>query len=169
MTFFFTTVTLAGAIMTDDFAVRRATPDDIPTILFHRRSMFTEMGVGTPEALNTMEIGFEPWLRRKMAQEHYLGWMATTENGEIAAGAGLWLMDWPPTVIEPGSLRAYMLNVYTNPEYRKRGLAHRLTQTIINWCKENGYHLLVLHASDAGRPIYESIGFKLSNEMRLLL
>jgi hypothetical protein len=48
-------------------------------------------------------------------------------------------------------------------------LAHRLTQTIIDWCRANGYHLLVLHASDAGRPIYESMGFKLGNEMKMKL
>ena len=155
--------------MSDRFAVRRATLDDVPTILFHRRSMFAEMGIGTAEALDAMEIGFEPWLRRKLAEEHYLGWMVTTESGEVIAGAGLWLMEWPPTVIEPGALRAYMLNVYTHPPYRKQGLAHRLTQTIIDWCKANNYRLLVLHASDAGRPVYESLGFKLSNEMRLIL
>jgi GNAT superfamily N-acetyltransferase len=155
--------------MSDSFAVRRATLDDVPAILYQRRSMFSEMGVGTPETLQAMEIGFEPWLRKRMAEERYLGWFVMTAMGEIAAGAGLWLMEWPPTVIEPGALRAYMLNVYTEHAYRNHGLAHRLTQTIIAWCKDNGYRLLVLHASDAGRPVYESLGFQLSNEMRLIL
>jgi GNAT superfamily N-acetyltransferase len=155
--------------MTEGFTIRRATLDDVPTILYHRRAMFTEMGVGTSAEMDAMEAAFEPWLCQKMVEKHYLGWLVVAENGETAAGAGLWLMEWPPTVIESNALRAYMLNVYTQPAYRKRGLAHQLTQTIIGWCKENGYHLLVLHASDAGRPVYESMGFQLSNEMKLRL
>lgn len=155
--------------MSDSFAIRRAALEDVPTILYQRRSMFSEMGVGTPETIHTMEIGFEPWLRRRMAEERYLGWFVVAESGEIAAGAGLWLMEWPPTVIEPGPLRAYMLNVYTEHKYRNHGLAHRLTQTIIAWCKDNGHRLLVLHASEAGRPVYESLGFQLSSEMKLIL
>jgi GNAT superfamily N-acetyltransferase len=155
--------------MPDTFTIRRATLDDAAEILLHRRSMFTEMGVGTPAEMDAMEAGFEPWLRQKMAEGCYLGWIAMAENGEVAAGAGLWLMEWPPTVIESNARRAYMLNVYTHHPYRKRGLAHTLTQTIIDWCKTNGYHLLVLHASEAGRPIYESMSFELSNEMKLRL
>lgn len=155
--------------MIEPFTIRRATLDDVPAILFQRRSMFTEMGAGSPEEMDRMEAGFEPWLRQKMAEARYHGWFAVTDSGELAAGAGLWLMDWPPTVIEPNTRRAYMLNVYTYAPYRQRGLAHRLTQTVIEWCRTNGFHLVVLHASDAGRPVYESMGFQLSNEMKLRL
>ncbi len=155
--------------MIEPFTIRRATLDDVPAILFQRRSMFTEMGAGSPEEMDRMEAGFEPWLRQKMAEARYHGWFAVTDSGELAAGAGLWLMDWPPTVIEPNTRRAYMLNVYTYAPYRQRGLAHRLTQTVIAWCRTNGFHLVVLHASDAGRPVYESMGFQLSNEMKLRL
>lgn len=155
--------------MTDSFTIRRATLDDVPTILFQRRSMFSEMGSGTEDAIDIMSVSFEPWLREKMRDERYLGWFAINEADEIVAGAGVWLMDWPPTVIEPLSLRAYMLNVFTHTGYRKRGLAHMLTQTVVEWCKNHDRHLLVLHASNAGRPVYESMGFELSNEMKLIL
>lgn len=155
--------------MTESYSIRRATLDDVPTILFQRCAMFSEMGSGTPEEIETMKHAFEPWLRQKMAEDRYLGWFAITNDGEIAAGAGLWLMEWPPTVIEPNARRAYMLNVFTHPEHRRQGLAHRLTQTIIDWCRTNGCHLLLLHASDAGRPVYESMGFALSNELKLRL
>ena len=42
------------------------------------------------------------------------------------ASAGLLILDWPPHPFDPeGELRGYLLNVYVEPEYRKRGLAHR--------------------------------------------
>jgi GNAT superfamily N-acetyltransferase len=65
--------------------------------------------------------------------------------------------------------RATILNVYTNPEYRRRGLARKIMQTIIQWCKREGLARVTLHASDDGRHLYESLGFESSNEMRLKL
>jgi hypothetical protein len=45
----------------------------------------------------------------------------------------------------------------------------RLTQTIIAWCRERGFEWIYLHASNQGRPLYESLGFVPSSEMRLKL
>jgi hypothetical protein len=42
-------------------------------------------------------------------------------------------------------------------------------QTIIGWCKEEGFARVTLHASDDGRALYDSLGFEVSNEMRLNL
>jgi hypothetical protein len=40
---------------------------------------------------------------------------------------------------------------------------------MIAWCREQGYKTVALHASDEGRPLYESLGFQPTNEMRLHL
>jgi hypothetical protein len=40
---------------------------------------------------------------------------------------------------------------------------------MIDWCRENGFINVGLHASDEGRPVYEQLGFKPTNEMRLEL
>jgi hypothetical protein len=37
----------------------------------------------------------------------------------------------------------------------------------VEWCRADGFHGVVLHASDEGRPLYESMGFQTTNEMRL--
>jgi len=65
--------------------------------------------------------------------------------------------------------RATILNVYTTPEYRRRGIAGKLIQTMIAWCKQQGLARVTLHASEAGRHLYQSLGFEPSNEMRLIL
>ena len=69
--------------------------------------------------------------------------------------------------IHPG--RAYILNMYTEPEYRGRGIARRIMQAILNRCCVEGFGLVSLHASAQGRPLYESLGFEPTNEMRLRL
>jgi GNAT superfamily N-acetyltransferase len=125
--------------------------------------MFFDMGYR--DGLDTMVEAFVPWVIEKMRAGEYLGWFAVAEDGAIAAGAGLWLMDWPPHMIGPGS-RGNILNVYTEPGYRRQGLARRLTETAIDWCRAYGIGTVILHASEEGRELYRSLGFERTNEMR---
>jgi GNAT superfamily N-acetyltransferase len=116
---------------------------------------------------------FRPWLKRKMQAGEYLAWFAVAQDadndGAIAAGLGLWLMDWPPHMLGPGRWRANILNVYTRPESRRNGLARRLVEHAIAWCRANQISTVILHASDAGLPLYQSMGFQSTTEMRIVL
>ena len=135
--------------------------------------MFLEMGYPDDAAMTRMCEDFRPWLQRKMQANEYLAWFAVAQDGEedgtIAAGLGLWLMDWPPSLISPGPPRANILNVYTQQESRRNGLARRLMEHAIAWCHANGIGTVILHASDAGRPLYQSMGFESTTEMRIVL
>ena len=146
------------------FAIRPATLDEAPTIAEQRRAMFFDMGYR--DGLDEMVEAFVPWVREKMRAGEYLGWFAVAEAGAIAAGAGLWLMDWPPHMIGGASRRGNILNVYTDPEYRRQGLARRLTETAIEWCRAHAIATVILHASEEGRELYRSLGFEPTNEMR---
>ena len=46
------------------------------------------------------------------------------------------------------------------PEARRHGIAKRLVQAMIDWCRKEGFSSVSLHASDAGRPLYASLGFQ---------
>jgi GNAT superfamily N-acetyltransferase len=149
-------------------AVRPATLDDIETIVHHRRAMFFDMGWRDEAALDKMCQRFRPWLRDRMAAANYLAWLVEID-GTAAAGLGLWLMDWPPHMIGGGERRGNILNVYTEPEFRRRGLARALMHTALEWCRTQQVNAVILHASDDGRSLYESLGFTPTNEMRILL
>jgi GNAT superfamily N-acetyltransferase len=56
-----------------------------------------------------------------------------------------------------------VLNVYTHPDYRRRGLARRLMLAVEAWCREHGIPVLTLHASPDGQHLYESLGFGPTN------
>jgi GNAT superfamily N-acetyltransferase len=58
------------------------------------------------------------------------------------------------------------VNVYTQPEWRGQGIARALMNVLMEWAVGQGSDRLVLHASDAGRPLYLSLGFEATNEMR---
>ena len=60
-----------------------------------------------------------------------------------------------------------VLNLYVERDQRRRGVARELMKAMIVWCRDNGFSSVGLHASDEGRPLYEQLGFKATNEMRL--
>ena len=153
--------------MVPGLLIRSGAASDAATIVTHRRAMFSEMGYRDDEALNKMCHAFEPWLVGKMKTGEYLAWFAVEADGSIAAGLGLWLMDWPPHMIGPGARRGNILNVYTEPHARRLGLARLLMETALDWCRDNGIRAVILHSSDDGRRLYESMGFQSTNEMRL--
>jgi len=152
-----------------NFAIRQGTIDDAETIVAQRRAMFHEMGYRDEDALDTMSEAFRPWLAHKMQHGEYLAWFAVDAGGAIAAGVGLWLMDWPPSLIGPGPARGNILNVYTRPESRRMGLARRLIDAALAWCLISRVRMVILHSSDDGRRLYESMGFEPTNEMRITL
>ncbi|KAA6459068.1 GNAT family N-acetyltransferase [Acidobacteria bacterium AB60] len=143
---------------------RPAVLQDVPLIASHRQAMFLAMGIPEPPLLQ-MRRNFEPWLKRMMERERYLGWIITDENAPVAS-TGLLLLDWPPHPFDPvGELRGYLLNVFVEAAYRRRGLARQLVETAMQECRRRGIRTISLHASDAGRPLYTQLGFESNNEM----
>jgi ribosomal protein S18 acetylase RimI-like enzyme len=141
---------------------------DIDAISRHRRSMFRDMGHSDERALDGMIERFRPWLRRKLETGEYLGWLAVVPDSTIVAGLGLWLMDWPPHLVAVGQWRGNIINVYTETAYRRQGPARALMQVALEWCVANRVDAVILHASAEGRALYETLGFKPTNEMRLI-
>ena len=151
------------------FTVMPATLHDIATIVSHRRSMFAAMGYSDAAALDAMSSAFEPWLRRKMLDAEYLAWFAIAEDQSVAAGLGLWLMDWPPHMIGCGARRGNILNIFVRLENRRQGIARELMRAALDWCRANGIDHVMLHSSVDGRHLYESLGFTPTTVMRLML
>ena len=155
--------------MSATYTIRRAVAEDADTIVEQRRAMFSEMGYRDEPVLDAMAAAFRPWLMRKMQSGEYLAWLAVADDRSIAAGLGLWLMDWPPHMIGPGARRGNILNVYTSPTIAGKAWRARLMETALDWCSAHGIRAVILHASDEGRPLYEALGFRPTNEMRIVL
>jgi GNAT superfamily N-acetyltransferase len=150
-----------------EITIREAAASESAIILHHRRSMFRDMGEGTVEELDRMVKVASPWLAGALADGSYRHWLALDSSGRIAGGGGVLLSPWPASPKDPCTRRAVILNVYTEPEFRKLGVARQIMLTILGWVKEQGLRSVNLHASDEGRPLYEKLGFEATNEMRL--
>ena len=151
----------------EGFAIRPATTSDLDALVLHCRAMFSDMGYREEFALAAMSAKFKVWLLQRMEAGEYLAWLVIGPDDTVAAGAGLWLMDWPPHVVGRGPRRGNILNVYTSEKFRRRGLARELMLAALAWCRENDVDTIILHASDDGRGLYQSLGFAPTNEMRL--
>jgi len=151
-----------------DRSIREATPADLDVVMHHRRSMFADMGNRERAALDAMDAGSRPLFARALGDGSYRGWLAQ-ENGRVVAGGGIIMLPYHSSPRDPSPQRAWIVNMYTEPGYRRRGLARRLMDEMIAWCRSQRMTTVYLHASDEGRPLYESLGFTPTNEMRLHL
>jgi GNAT superfamily N-acetyltransferase len=150
-----------------DITIRQAAPGESAIVLHHRRSMFRDMGEGTPGQLDRMMEVLTPWLVRALADGSYRHWLALDASGRVAGGGGVLLAPWPANPKDPCTERAVILNVYTEAEFRKQGVARRVMLAILDWVRAEGLRTVHLHASAEGRPLYEKLGFEPTNEMRL--
>lgn len=144
--------------------LRRATVNDAALITQHRYLMFAAMDVTSEERLREMNAAFEPWVRTHLADSSYVGFFLE-EEGEVLSAGGVYFMEFPPGWMDTQPTRAYLLNFYTKPEARGRGFAKQIVEAAIAECRTRGTHVITLHASRFGRPIYERFGFTQSNEM----
>lgn len=129
--------------------------------------MFKDMKEVDDQGGSIIANASEDHLAALIEAREYFGFLAEHE-GQVVGGGGVWLR---PLLPRPGRLQgameAYVLNVYTEPEHRRNGVARAIMEAIIEWSRDQRVARITLHASEDGRPLYENLGFKISNEMRI--
>ena len=90
-------------------------------------------------------------------------------NGDRFAGAGgISYYQVMPTFRNPSGNKAYIMNIYTRPEYRRQGIARRMLDILIKDAKARGISFITLEATPMGRPLYEKAGFVPLNDEMIL-
>lgn len=69
-----------------------------------------------------------------------------------------------PTADHPTGLRAHLMNVYTVPGFRRRGIARTLVTALMDVARQRGATEISLDATEAGRPLYRALGFRDNGE-----
>ncbi len=148
--------------------IRPATVADIPDLVRLRRVMFEAMGWDDPTRLDASASASEAYLIEAIPAGTFRGWVAVTPLGEVVSTGGVIVDRHIPIPKNLSGRVGYILNVATDPAYRRRGLARRIMRAILDWLAKCGVQKIVLHTSDAGRPLYASLGFEpMTNEMQL--
>jgi ribosomal protein S18 acetylase RimI-like enzyme len=152
--------------MTSTLTLRPAAPADLPICADFWLAMFEEVGLYRNADFSPQwrERFVEYFSRRIAAGE--ARYTLALDGDRIVGTAGAMLADGYPVIIH-GLRFGYIFGVRVEPAYRGRGLAASLTREAIAFLRSRGCIRIRLHASNAGRSIYERLGFTPSNEMQV--
>ncbi|OCJ07444.1 GNAT family acetyltransferase [Rhizobium sp. AC27/96] len=137
---------------------------DLDLICRHREAMFAEAGRDAQD-IAAMGPSFRDWLEPRLRDGRYFGFIAD-QDGRSVGGIGLMLIEWPPHPSHPNhDSRGYVLNVFVDREQRGQGIARMLMDAADREFRRRGIPYVVLHATKAGRPLYERTGWAQTSEM----
>lgn len=107
------------------------------------------------------------YYRHSLADESHIAYLVC--DGETFAGSGgISFFRVMPTFHNPDGHKAYIMNMYTSPEYRRMGIGYHTLKLLVDAAKEKGIWAVSLEATDMGRPLYEKFGFiRMEHEMEL--
>lgn len=143
---------------------REVDTGDIELICQHREKMFREAG-HDENILLRMTESFRDWLLSRLEDRSYFGFVMLDGSRPVAS-IGLMEIDWPPHPSHPfQDKRGYVLNVYTEKDYRRRGLAQQMMALAEITFKERHIEYAILHSTAAGRPLYSKLGWRQTSEM----
>lgn len=135
--------------------VRRAEVEDIPTLVGTRIAQLEEEG-----AQRTCDIRPElhSYYARHLQDDTFISWLAQ-RGDEVVATSGISIVEKPPYFGCPSGRIGLISGMYTKPEYRRQGIARDLLCRALDDAKEKGCGMAHITASDAGVPLYQSVGF----------
>ena len=138
---------------------RTATPDDLAAVLGMRIAYLKEVHV----KLEDKEMGallkhLPDYYSRHMGKD-FFAYLAMDGDQPVSA-VYLLIIERPANLHFITGKSGILLNVYTLPQYRKRGLASVLLQMALTDAKALNVSHIELQATDMGIPVYEKLGFQ---------
>jgi GNAT superfamily N-acetyltransferase len=144
---------------------RHAAPADLPVLAQFWHDMLIESKVAgsgfVPDWRDRLQYDFAAQMAAGTME-----WFLAEVDGHIVGTAAAFLNRSTGGILL--DLQATLAGIYVAPGHRRQGIARELTVRAIEWCKKRGCVRVRLQASEAGRPLYESLGFKTFREMMKL-
>lgn len=108
------------------------------------------------------EIDLVPALKdyymRHMADGTFVSWLAF--DGETIIGtSGMSFVEKPPYFGCPSGKMGLLSSMFTNPNYRRKGIAKELLSRVVKDAREYGCGTIQITASDMGVKLYTAFGF----------
>jgi GNAT superfamily N-acetyltransferase len=147
---------------------RFATIADIPALVELRLALQAEAHPETPAPAG-LAARLRKFFAAQISAGEFLATVAEMDGALVAAG-GMIYQQFPPSVVNPTGCSAYIMNMYTLPSHRRRGLATKLLKTLVATARKAGCRRITLHAMPGARSLYAKLGFApRANEMQLEL
>ena len=149
---------------------RKATLEDLEVLVRTRIEVLRAANKLEADA-DMSEVSRQSWLYYQNALSNGTHTAYLVYDGSRFVGAGgVSYFQVMPTYHNPSGNKAYIMNMYTHPDYRRKGIAYRTLELLVEDIKSREITSISLEATDMGRPLYEKFGFtKMKDEMELVL
>src|SRR5438094_2043476 len=147
--------------------VRPAGVRDLDALVHQRRAMWKALGVRNNELHEKGDRVYKRWARARLRNHQFMAWVVKSADGRMAGGGCVWLRPVQPRPHRASMVQPYLLSMFTEPDFRRRGVGLLVGKEAIQWCRKNKYERLLLQVSEMGRRVYSQLGFKRTWEMRL--
>ena len=138
---------------------RKLTEDDLDIFIEMRIHQLREEGAKE-------DIDLKPALRdyyhRHMADGTFVSWVAV-DNGKIIGTSGMSFVEKPPYFGCPSGKMGLLSSMFTNPDYRRMGIARELLHRVVEEARNYGCGTVQITASDMGVELYTAYGFVHNN------
>jgi GNAT superfamily N-acetyltransferase len=150
----------------EKFKLRLATLADLEALVHQRHMMFEDMRHRSVKEHRVGDDSYRRWAPLMMKRRLLRCYVVINSRSEIVAGGCLWLRDVQPGPGHAADKVPYLLSMYTEPAFRRKGLATMIVKECMEWARAKGYRGLTLHASKKGRKVYSELGWERTWEMR---
>ncbi len=142
------------------YSLRKANLNDIDILIDFRVTFLKEIQETPPtKEMEIFRKSLKDFFLSKMKSHEFIAWFAESDD-EIIATSGLSFLEKPPHFINKTGKFAYIMNMYTKPEWRRKGIGAALLEKLFEEIKKKGIQSVVLHATPSGRSLYEKYGFR---------
>ena len=149
---------------------RKAAAEDIGLLVSTRIEVLRAAnGLTAGADMHEVEKQSYEYYEKALADETHTA-LLVFDQGQFIGSGGISYYRVMPTYHNPTGRKAYIMNMYTRPEYRRKGIAFRTLDLLVQDAREKGIISVSLEATTAGRPLYERYGFSgMKDEMELSL
>jgi ribosomal protein S18 acetylase RimI-like enzyme len=107
------------------------------------------------------------YYKNALNDESHSAYLVFDADTFVGAGAVSYFQVMP-TFHNPTGKKAYIMNMYTKPSHRRRGIAFKILDLLVTEAKSKGITAISLEATQMGKPLYTKYGFvKMNDEMEL--
>ena len=146
--------------------IRAATAADVEALASLRAAFLAEVA-GADAADPRLLDALRSYFRLAVPAGEFVGYVAEADGAAVATG-GLVFHRHAPSAKSLDGLEGYVMNMYTAPPWRGRGIATRLLHSLLGDARRRGCARVSLHAISRAHKIYAGAGFTpVDSEMRL--
>ena len=154
--------------MAKNYEYKKATIADIDELVKTRIIVLRAVNkLSNDEDMSVVEEESYAYYRRALEDGEHIAYLVY-DNGAFIGAGGVSFYQVMPTYHNPTGKKAYIMNMYTAPAFRRQGIAFHTLDLLVKVIRKQGVSQITLEATEMGRPLYEKYGFvKMEDEMVL--